>query len=122
MPVAKPSTKRVPSEIVDIVRTTRVMFTDCATGREFASEEPTFVPQDDVCCVAVGTVEELVTDENASDFGRHVVVAHRWPRSGEWFVTLYGHLAEVAEVSVGAAIDAQLGVVRENGVLRLDPR
>src|ERR1700689_1171190 len=76
-------------------KTTRVIFTDCATGADFESEEPTFVPHDDVFCVFDGRVVEVVEDENASDFGKHVVVEHVWPRSGEKFFTLYAHLAEI---------------------------
>jgi len=76
-------------------RTARVVFTDCAAGRDYESEEPTFVPHDPVFCVADGIVHEAVTDEQSSDFGRHVVVAHRWPCSGEAFYSLYGHLAEL---------------------------
>jgi murein DD-endopeptidase MepM/ murein hydrolase activator NlpD len=72
---------------------TRVIFTDCATGKDFESEEPTFVPHDEVFCVFDGILAEAVTDENASDYGRHVVVEHRWPASGEKFYTLYAHLA-----------------------------
>ena len=76
-------------------QTTRVLFTDCATGKDFASEEPTCVPHDDVFCVFPGRIVEAVTDESRSDFGRHVVVEHQWPGTGAKFFTLYGHLAEV---------------------------
>lgn len=74
---------------------TTVIFTDCATGKDFESVEPTFVPHDDVLRVYDGTIIEAVTDASVSDFGKHVVVEHRWPRSGEKFFTLYAHLAEV---------------------------
>jgi murein DD-endopeptidase MepM/ murein hydrolase activator NlpD len=84
-----------PISVTPTGRRTVVTFTDCATGRDFESEEPTFVPHDDVFCVFDGVVIEAVTDENASDFGRHVVVEHRWPASGEKFFTLYGHLSVV---------------------------
>lgn len=77
-------------------KTTRVIFTDCATGKDFESEEPTFVPHDEVFCVLEGNVAEIVTDESDSDFGKHIVVEHTWPRSGEKFLTIYAHLAEVA--------------------------
>lgn len=91
-------------------QTTRVIFTDCATNRDFESEEPTFVPQDNVFCVLNGKVAELVDDENASDFGKHIVIEHTWPRSGEKFFTLYGHLSEIdisdqrSAISAGQAI------------------
>jgi murein DD-endopeptidase MepM/ murein hydrolase activator NlpD len=84
-----------PVDMTPTGETTTVVFTDGTTGQDFASEEPTFVPNDDVFCVSDGVVVEAVTDETASDFGRHVVVEHRWPVSGEKFYTLYGHLSEI---------------------------
>ena len=84
-----------PVSVTPTGRTTVVVFTDCATGEDFESAEPTFVPHDDVFCVCDGVVVETVTDENASDFGRHVVVEHCWPVSGKKFYTLYGHLSEL---------------------------
>ena len=92
-----------PVSVTPTGKTTVVVFTDCATGKDFESAEPTFVPHDDVFCVYDGVVVEAVTDENASDFGRHVVVEHRWPVSGKTFYTLYGHLSEVV-VSVSSLI------------------
>lgn len=84
-----------PVNISATGKTTRVMFTDCATGRDFESDEPTFVPHDDVFCVFDGAVVEIVNDSNASDFGKHIVVEHAWPCSDEKFYTLYAHLSEV---------------------------
>jgi murein DD-endopeptidase MepM/ murein hydrolase activator NlpD len=84
-----------PVNVTATGKTTTVIFTDCATGKDFESVEPTFVPHDDVFRVFEGTIVEVVTDESLSDFGRHVVVEHRWPRSSEKFFTLYAHLAEV---------------------------
>jgi murein DD-endopeptidase MepM/ murein hydrolase activator NlpD len=75
--------------------TTRVLFTDCAANTDFESEEPTFVPHDDVFCVFEGVVHEVVADENVSDFGKHIVVEHVWPGGGGKFFTLYAHLAEL---------------------------
>jgi hypothetical protein len=83
-----------PIAVTATGKTTRVIFTDCATGKDFASDEPTFVPQDEVFCVCDGKVIEVVTDESASDFGKHVVIEHTWPRSGEKFITIYAHLSE----------------------------
>lgn len=93
--------------------TTRVMFTDCATGQDFESEEPTFVPHDEVFCVWGGMVQEIAEDENTSDFGKHVVVVHAWPRSTAKFFTFYAHLAEIivtphASLTVGQRI-GQMG-------------
>ncbi|MEI6083124.1 MAG: M23 family metallopeptidase [Verrucomicrobiota bacterium] len=84
-----------PVNVTPTGKPTRVIFTDCVTGRDFPSDEPTFVPHDDVFCVFDGVVVEAVDDETASDFGKHVVIEHRWPVSGEKFYTLYGHLAEI---------------------------
>ncbi len=74
---------------------TRVIFTDCATNTDFESEEPTFVPQDDVFCVFDGRVMEIVEDVSVSDFGKHVIVEHVWSRSGRRFFTLYAHLSKI---------------------------
>ncbi len=71
------------------------MFTDCTTGQEYPSTEPTFIPHDDVFCVFDGKVIEAVTDEMASNYGRHVIIEHHWPNCGEKFFTLYGHLSAV---------------------------
>lgn len=84
-----------PVQVTATGRMTRVVFTDGATGQDYESDEPTWVPHDPVCCVCDGIVDEVVSDESASDFGRHVVIEHRWPGSGEKFFTLYGHLSEI---------------------------
>jgi murein DD-endopeptidase MepM/ murein hydrolase activator NlpD len=94
-----------PVNVTATGKTTRVVFTDCATGRDFDSEEPTFVPHDEVFCVFDGVVAGIVTDEAASDFGKHIIIEHVWPGSGEKFYTLYGHLAEIC---VGAASPPRL--------------
>jgi hypothetical protein len=93
-----------PVQVAATGRTTRVIFTDCLTNKDFESEEPTFIPHDDVFCVFDGTIAEIVVDENVSDFGKHVVVEHAWPRSGTKFFTLYGHLAEASAASVSSRI------------------
>jgi murein DD-endopeptidase MepM/ murein hydrolase activator NlpD len=85
-----------PIHVTATGETTRVVFTDCSTGRDFESDEPEFVPHDDVCCVFEGVIVEAVMDESASDFGKHVVVEHIWPRNGGRFFTLYAHLAEIS--------------------------
>jgi len=84
-----------PLHVTPSGETTRVVFTDCATQTDFESEEPTFCPHDDVFCVFDGILVEAVEDEAASDFGKHIVLAHRWPRSGATFYTLYAHLSEL---------------------------
>jgi hypothetical protein len=84
-----------PFNVTATGKTTRVVFTDCATNRDFESDESTFIPHDDVFCVFAGSIVQIVDDENASDFGRHIVIEHRWPVCGERFFTLYGHLAEL---------------------------
>ena len=84
-----------PVSVTATGRTTTVVFTDCSTGRDYESVEPTFVPHDEVYCVWDGRVCEVVDDENGSDLGKHVVVEHFWPRSKERFFTLHAHLAQV---------------------------
>jgi hypothetical protein len=84
-----------PVHVTATGKTTTVMFTDCATGKDFESVEATFVPLDEVFQVFDGKVVEVVDDETMSDFGKHVVVEHRWPVSGEKFFTLYAHLASI---------------------------
>lgn len=84
-----------PVNVTPTGQTTRVIFTDCATGKDFASDEPTFIPHDEVFAVFPGKIIKAVTDESASDFGRHVVIEHCWPNGGDKFFTLYGHLAEL---------------------------
>ena len=84
-----------PINVTVTGRTTTVIFTDCATGKDFESVEPTFIPHDDVFRVFEGVVVEMITDESISDFGKHVVLEHRWPQSGEKFFTLYAHLVEI---------------------------
>jgi hypothetical protein len=85
-----------PIHVTATGKMTRVVFTDCSTGRDFESDEPEFVPHDDVFCVFEGVIAEVVTDESVSDFGKHVVVEHIWPRNGGRFFTLYAHLAEIS--------------------------
>jgi murein DD-endopeptidase MepM/ murein hydrolase activator NlpD len=102
-----------PLSVAATGQTTCVVFTDCATGRDLDSEEPTFIPHDDVFCVFPGHVAEIVDDENASDFGKHVVIEHRWPATGEKFYTLYGHLAEVVPQS--SALIAQSSLLGRMG-------
>jgi hypothetical protein len=92
--------------------TTLVWFSECPSGREYPSEEPTFIPHDVVLCVAEGRVATAGTDAAASSLGRHVLVEHSWPVSRAPFYTLYGHLAEVF-VTEGEA--ARMG--RELGVM-----
>lgn len=87
-----------PINVTTTGKTTRVVFTDCATGKDFESDEPTFVSHDEVFCVYPGQPVEIVEDESKSDFGKHVVVEHRWPVSGEKFYTLYAHLSQVTSV------------------------
>jgi len=84
-----------PVSVTPTGETTTVTFTDCATGKDFESVEPTLTPHDEVFPVFEGKIVESVTDESLSDFGKHVVVEHHWPGSGERFFTLYAHLAEV---------------------------
>jgi hypothetical protein len=94
-----------PSHATPTGQTTTVIFTDCATGTDYESVEPTFLPHDDIYGVFDGVVEHVETDPSSSDFGIHVILSHRWPSSGERFDTLYGHLAETC-VTLGQSLAA----------------
>lgn len=87
----------------------RLMFTDLATGNEYPAEAPAWVPEDEVFAVSAGVVEEAVTQEEASDFGLHVLIRHQWPDSGHTFFTLYGHLSAL-HVSVGQPVSAGMAI------------
>jgi hypothetical protein len=93
-----------PVKVTATGRTTHVIFSDCASNKDFESEEPTFEPHDDVFCVFDGLVAEVVADESISDFGKHVVVEHVWPLGGAKFFTFYAHLSEVSTDPVSARI------------------
>src|SRR5712671_5461866 len=86
-----------PINVTATGKTTTVVFTDCATGKDFEGVEPTFVPHDEVFRVFDGKVAEVVDDETESDLGKHIVIEHHWPGSGEKFFTVYAHLAEVTD-------------------------
>jgi len=76
-------------------KTTVVYFTDCATGREYPSAEPTWTAQDDVFAVADGLVVEREDRPDASTYGCHLILEHGWPATGERFYSLYAHLSSV---------------------------
>lgn len=84
-----------PVRVQETGRLTTVMFSSCEDEREYASEEPVVLPEDDVFAVCEAEVIEANADESASDFGLFVVLRHVWP-GGRPFFSLYGHLAEVA--------------------------
>ncbi len=87
-------------------RTVRVEFSDCATGREYPSDEPSWIPQDDVFAVYPGRVIESNAIEASADLGLFVVIEHRDLNC----FTLYAHLASLAvEVGMGVAAGARLG-------------
>lgn len=71
---------------------TTVEFTDCETGQDYESQQPTFIPQDTVFAIADGIVEEAVSNADLSDYGIHTILRHSWPDSGQAFYSLYGHL------------------------------
>lgn len=77
-----------------------VRFSDCASGREYESAEPAWLPIDEVYAVLPGRVAERNEDPEASDFGCFVAIEH-----AQGFYTLYAHLKNV-EVSAGVALDA----------------
>ena len=94
------------------------MFTDLATGVEYPGDEPVWIPEDDIFSLADGIVQEAVADEQASDFGLHLVIRHCWPRSGEYFFTLYGHLAGLC-VSAGQPVKAGEKIGRMGATSRI---
>ena len=94
-----------PERVRPAGRTVHLMFTDLATGAEYASDEPAWIPEDEAFAVADGVVVEAVTCEADSDFGLHVVLRHTWPACGKAFFTLYGHLGSVA-VGLGQVVRA----------------
>jgi murein DD-endopeptidase MepM/ murein hydrolase activator NlpD len=73
----------------------RVTFTDCTTHRDFDADEPVLVPHDEVFCVLSGRMADVDDNGSVSDFGKHLLIEHTWPESGEKFYTLYAHLQEV---------------------------
>ena len=86
-------------------RTVTVLFSDCATGREYPSDEPAWIPDDEVFAVLPGVAREVNTDADHSDLGRFVVLEQRWPIPSATVFCLYAHLDEVA-VREGRAVEA----------------
>ncbi len=58
---------------------TRVMFTDCTSGKDFESDEPSFTPYDEIFSVVAGIPVKIEADETKSDFGKHIILKHVWP-------------------------------------------
>jgi murein DD-endopeptidase MepM/ murein hydrolase activator NlpD len=83
-----------PYRVHPTATTHRIMFTDCATGKEFPSDEPGWIPEDDLFAVADGDVVEVNQQPNASTLGNYMVLAHRWPDSPQLFYSLYAHMAD----------------------------
>lgn len=99
-------------------QTTVVEFTDCATGKDYESSEPTFVPEDEIFCVFAGEIDECVTDPATSDFGIHLVLKHQWQNSGTPFYTLYAHLERVL-VKQGQRVSAGQQIGRMGATSRI---
>jgi len=95
----------VPVRVTPAGRSVTVLFSDSATGREYPSAEPAWIPEDTVFAVAHGRVVEVNASEDASDFGLFVVVQHEWPETAFACFTLYAHLASV-DVSTNATVQA----------------
>jgi murein DD-endopeptidase MepM/ murein hydrolase activator NlpD len=77
-------------------KTTRVMFTNCASSEEYPSDERTWTVDEHVMTVADGIVAEINHDESTSTLGRYILIKHRWPSSRQPFFSLYAHLASIA--------------------------
>lgn len=84
-----------------------VHFSDCATGHEYPSEEPAWIPDDEIFAVLDGLVVEVNRDPEASDFGLFVAVRHEVAASH--FYTLYAHL-DCVLVSEGVPVEAGVHV------------
>lgn len=89
-----------PERVRATGREVTVLFSDCATGREYESREPAWIPEDVVFSVLGGRVAECNGDPEASELGCYVVIEH----PGKYF-SLYAHLAAI-EVENGRAIEA----------------
>lgn len=86
-----------------------VVMTDCRNGTDIPMSVPGVIPVDTVASVADGLVSEVTSSSDRSILGRHVIVKHAWPISGQAFFTLYAHLDEIAvlpgqSVSAGQSI------------------
>jgi murein DD-endopeptidase MepM/ murein hydrolase activator NlpD len=77
-------------------KTTRVLFTNCASGEEYESVEPTWAVDEQVMAVADGVIAEINHDESTSTLGRYMLIKHLWPSSRQPFFSLYAHLASIA--------------------------
>jgi murein DD-endopeptidase MepM/ murein hydrolase activator NlpD len=80
-----------------------VMFSDCATGKEYSSDEPGWIPHDEVFAVTSGTIVEVNLDPTACTLGNYVIMEHTWPDNSGRFYSLYAHLMSVS-VSVSDEI------------------
>ena len=102
-----------PVSVTATGKTTKVIVTDCATGKDYECEEPTFVPHDEVSCVFEGKIHEVIDGESKSDFGKHIVIEHVWPLSKRKFYTLYGHLAtiRISQSAIGIRQSEILGIM-----------
>ncbi len=84
----------------------RVVFSDCARGTEYPSDEPGWIPRDRLYAMADGVVAERHDTAETSTLGRHLILFHRWPGSTTAaFYALYAHLDEIT-VAEGATVTA----------------
>lgn len=71
-------------------------------------------PADRVCAAAEGEVVRVNLDEKISDYGKQVIVRHRWGKQPVY--TIYGHLASIGvEVGQGVKAGDPLGVMGWTG-------
>jgi len=84
-----------PAKVIPTGKTCTLMFTDCSTGTEYPSEEPTWIPDDDIFSVYDGNIVEIGTDPQSSDLGCFIVIEHQWPGDGSLFYSLYAHLESI---------------------------
>lgn len=84
-------------------RTTRVMFSDCASGEEYASDEPVFDVDEPVFAVFHGEIVTAVNDPETSTYGAHTIIRHARPGDAGVFYSLYAHL-RLLEVTTGETV------------------
>lgn len=94
-----------PARVEPDGRLHRVVFSDCARGTEYPSDEPGWIPRDRLYAMTDGVVAERHDDADTSTLGRHLILRHRWPGTNAAFYSLYAHL-ETSVVAEGATVTA----------------
>lgn len=85
-------------------KTHTVMFSNCETGEEYPSDEPGWIPHDQIYAVFKGVVVEISTNAD-THFGHYIIIEHHWHNRGASFYSLYAHLNKI-NVKVGDILKA----------------